>query len=88
MVTFHYVLCAYFNESYDKEKIANNKTRYKIADENIKSLVVGLLNTDPLDSSIITYVNDINSISILNDINNKSETQKFKPADLIYITLI
>lgn len=53
---------------YSKEKIINNKTAYKIADENIKEKVIGLLKSDSRDSFIITKTNDINNIDNLRKI--------------------
>ena len=70
---------------YDKEKVINNKTAYKIADENIRDLVVGLLKSDPRDSFIIDGPeNDINNIRILNNIIDKRDTGQYNPANLMY----
>ncbi|AVG46261.1 ATP-dependent RNA helicase [Acanthamoeba polyphaga mimivirus] len=54
---------------YDEEKIINNKTAYKIADSNVRDLVIKFLKSNPKDSHIVTPENDINSIKNL---------QKFK----------
>ena len=72
---------------YDKEKIENNKTEYKIANEDIKDMVIKLLKSDPNDYPIIHFPNDINSVQ------NLKELRKPKPADypyqyLVYLTLI
>ncbi|AYV85398.1 MAG: putative ATP-dependent RNA helicase [Satyrvirus sp.] len=55
---------------YAKEKIENNQTAYKIADSDIKDIVVKLLKSDPADSFIIDKMNDINNISVLKSIPN------------------
>lgn len=68
---------------YDKEKIINNKTAYKIADSDIKDLVVKLLKSDPGDSFIISQTNDINNIYNLQNIMEvASENVKYQ--DFIY----
>jgi hypothetical protein len=69
---------------YDKEKIANNKTAYKIADSNVKNIVIPLLKTDPRDSFIIDHYSDINNISNLQRILEKEESNQYNSANLIY----
>lgn len=53
---------------YNKEKIINNKTAYKIADDNLKNTLVNLLMTNPKDSPIISIYNDYNNINNLDKI--------------------
>ena len=72
---------------YSKEKVINNKTAYKIADQNIRDLVVGLLKSDHRDSYIITKDNDINNIDNLQKILQKqlsSDINRTSGDELIY----
>lgn len=55
---------------YDKEKIINNKTSYKIADTNIKDLIVGLMKKELKDSFIITDENDVNNLVNISNYEN------------------
>ena len=61
---------------YNKEKIINNKTAYKIADSNVKDLIIKFLKSDPRDSFIITWENDINNINILQQIIDKQKSNE------------
>lgn len=63
---------------YDKEKVANNKTAYKIADENITDTLVAILKKDPTDFPIVTQFNDVNDIDILNRVINEYAQKKHK----------
>ncbi|BCS83194.1 putative ATP-dependent RNA helicase [Cotonvirus japonicus] len=63
-----------FYALYSLEKIINNKTAYKIADSDIKNLVIKLLKSEPDDSFIISPENDINQISILDEFSKKQKT--------------
>ena len=56
---------------YDKEKIDNNKTSYKIADSDVKYLVLDLTQSEKRDSSIIIPDNDINNYHILREIESE-----------------
>lgn len=69
---------------YDREKIINNKTSYKIADEDVKDHIVSLLKSEPNDSFIITYENDINDITILKKIMEFRETSEYFDEELVY----
>ena len=72
---------------YDKEKIINNKTAYKFADEDIRDHIVSLLKSEPSDTFIITNDNDINNISILQELVRLKQSRQFDPEDLIYDVL-
>lgn len=72
---------------YDKEKIVNNKTAYKIADINIKDTIVSLLKSDPQDNFIITAMNDINYIPNLEKIIDLKTSNEYEPEYLIYDVL-
>ena len=61
---------------YDKEKVFNNKTAYKIADENIRDTIVDLLKAEPSDYPIITNKNNVNNLSALNKLNKLSQSRK------------
>lgn len=70
---------------YSEEKVINNKTAYKIADENIMDMLVKLIKADPNDSPIITVDNDINNLNILHHIREKAETGgAYDPDNLVY----
>jgi len=58
---------------YDKEKVANNKTAYKIADTNIRDLIVDLLRTEQMDHPIVDRINDINRIRNIRNIEIPAE---------------
>jgi len=73
---------------YDREKIANNKTAYKIADANIKDIIVPLLESDPKDSFIIVPKNDINNIHNLQKLKEKKESGGSDSKYLIYEILL
>ena len=66
---------------YDKDKVYRNKTAYKIADSDIKDLLVDLMKIDPKDNSIITMINDINYIGnlqrIMDRINKTNKNTEF-----------
>ncbi|XWV26211.1 putative ATP-dependent RNA helicase [Tupanvirus soda lake] len=69
---------------YEKAKIINNKTAYKIADSNAKDHIIPILKTDPNDSAIITRVNDINDIHNLLEIIDRKESGLFEASEVIY----
>ena len=55
---------------YDKEKVANIKTAYKIADENVRDNVVGLLKSESADYPIITEINDFNNLKKITELKD------------------
>ena len=72
---------------YDKEKIRDNKTTYKIADINIKDFVIKLLKSDIRDTYIVTFNNDINNISNINIMLDPTTIQtanQLEPGQLPY----
>jgi ABC-type phosphate transport system ATPase subunit len=71
---------------YAKEKIVNNKTAYKIADEDAKNHIVPLLKTDPRDGPIITKENDINNLYNIHTFRKKMELGPSEP-DVVYNVL-
>lgn len=52
---------------YNKAKVENNKTSYKIADDDVKYTILGLTQSDPRDSPIINSMNDINNIQVIDE---------------------
>lgn len=69
---------------YDREKIINNKTAYKIADQDVKDHLVSLLRSDAHDTFIITYENDINDITILQKIIELRASGQYSSETLVY----
>lgn len=61
-----------FYALYSKEKVANNKTSYKIADSDVTDLLVNLLKSNPKDIFIVNSNNDINNINKFRIINNET----------------
>ena len=60
---------------YNEEKVRDNRTAYKIADENIRDTLVDLLKLEPSDYPIITMENDVNNLKLLNKISKLSESK-------------
>lgn len=54
---------------YERSKIINNKTTYKIADSDMKDIIIKLIKNISNDFPIITKQNDINDVHNLNKIN-------------------
>ena len=76
-----------FYPLYSLNKVINNKTAYKIADSDIKDLVVKLLKSQPNDPFIITRTNDINQLNNIVTIIEKRNTGAFVAEDLVYDVL-
>lgn len=60
---------------YDKNKVLNNKTTYKIADMDISDIIVNLLYYESKDYPIITDSNNINNMNIRNSDVNFTESR-------------
>ena len=56
---------------YSKSKLSNNKTAYKIADINIKDIILKLIRSDPADTPIISPINDVNDLPKLTKVMKK-----------------
>lgn len=69
---------------YDKEKIINNKTTYKIADEDVTDIIINFLKSNQTDSFIIMKDNDINNISNLLEINEQISSHLYSPKTFVY----
>ncbi|AGF85287.1 RNA helicase [Moumouvirus goulette] len=67
---------------YDENKIKNNKTAYKIADSNIRDLLVKFIKADSRDTHIVSPNNDINAIRNLKIINGYKSLPRQN--DLVY----
>lgn len=61
---------------YDEAKVINNKTSYKITEENIMDTLVDLLKSEPSDYPIITRENDINNLFELSKFKKNTITKK------------
>ncbi|CAH6419909.1 ATP-dependent RNA helicase [uncultured virus] len=72
---------------YSKTKLINNKTAYDIADSNFADYLVPLLKSEPADTNIITYVNDINYIPNLQRLIEREQTGDYKQTELVYEVL-
>lgn len=78
---------------YDKEKVFNNKTAYKIADENIRNTIVDLLKREPSDYPIITNKNNVNNLIMLDKLTQSPKRDKYVLYELfgnlgIYLDII
>ncbi|QGR53984.1 RNA helicase [Moumouvirus maliensis] len=67
---------------YDENKIKYNKTAYKIADSNIRDLLVKFIKADARDTHIVSPNNDINMIKNLKTIDGYKTLPRQN--DLIY----
>lgn len=61
---------------YAKDKVVNNKTSYKIADENISQLIVKMMKRSPQDHQLIIKQNDINDCSFLEKLINQTRKKQ------------
>lgn len=68
---------------YDKASVAKNKTAYKIADSDVKDIVLDLTQSYEEDAPIISRKNDINNISILKSIRSHGPRSKIDIVDYI-----
>lgn len=62
---------------YNREKVQFNKTTYKIADVDVKDLIIALLKQYPNDSAIINNNNDINYLPNLSKLANATSVKNF-----------
>lgn len=73
---------------YDQEKVLYNKTSYKIAEKDVKMMILSMITEIPEDYPIVSFTNDINHIDNLLDL--KRITQKkgsFDSKNILYILL-
>lgn len=71
------VASGHFFPLYDNKKIATNKTRYKMSDENVTSIITDLLKIYPNDFPIIFDFSENNSL-LTNDINSHFLLKKYR----------
>jgi hypothetical protein len=71
---------------YSLEQISKNKPIYKIANANIKDILVSLINSQIMDTQII-YTNDINYVPHLEAMHFYQKNQNINPLLLLFQVL-